>query len=244
MRTLLTISFIAMSMFIAPLVSAEPTQLEVSALAHGAKFIGDGTGGARITISDAETGAVLAEGITKGGTGDTGLIMKKAQPHWRPVTSEGAASFTATLDIEGPRHIAITASGPLDADMADQARASTTTWLMPGEHQSGDGRVVIELLGYFVQVKNLEMTDGVSVVVDVGMLCGCPVVPGGLWDANEIDMRAVLHGSSAEEVTSLQHVEGTLYHAGFAGEVGEPQVVEFQLRGKNDSNVTVKRVAL
>ncbi|MDX1455893.1 MAG: hypothetical protein R3217_10605, partial [Gammaproteobacteria bacterium] len=194
MRALLA-PILALSLFAAPL-QAEPTQLEVSALAHGAKFIGDRSGGARITITDAETGEILAEGITTGGTGNTRLIMAAEQPHWDSIATEGTASFVTELDIDSPLQLAITASGPLDAAPEDRVRASVMSWLLPGDSRTGDRRVIIELPGYLVDVLNIKQTEGrLEATVDISMLCGCPVIPGGWWDATRIDMQARLVGA-------------------------------------------------
>lgn len=244
MRNLMTIGLLAMALGLAGTAVAESTRIEVSALAHGAKFIGDRTGGARITIADAETGAVLAEGITEGGTGDTQRIMKAKQPHWAPIVTEGAASFATTLEIEAPRRLAITAVAPMDAALEDQVRASTVTWLLPGKPLAGEQRVVIELAGYFVTVEEVNQEDGVSAIIDVGMLCGCPVMPGGLWDADRIHMQAILAGSKGRETAELKHLEGTRYQVRFPGKVGERRFIEFHLQGKDDANVSVIRQAL
>ena len=52
-----------------------PTTVMVRVIAHDAKIIGSGVGGARVTIRDAQTGYTLASGLQVGGTGDTRSIM-------------------------------------------------------------------------------------------------------------------------------------------------------------------------
>ena len=59
---------------------AVPTDITVRVRAKDAKFVGDTMGGARVTIRDAETGELLAKGVTTGTTGDTSLIMKIVNP--------------------------------------------------------------------------------------------------------------------------------------------------------------------
>ena len=59
---------------------AEPTPVTVRVISQDAKFVGDGMGGARVTLRDARTGRVMANGVTKGGTGDTDQIMKLICP--------------------------------------------------------------------------------------------------------------------------------------------------------------------
>ncbi|HEX6202874.1 MAG TPA: hypothetical protein VF100_07720, partial [Thermoanaerobaculia bacterium] len=51
--------------------AAEETAVTVRVLSRDAKFVGSSMGGARVTIRDAETGTLLAEGVTAGSTGDT-----------------------------------------------------------------------------------------------------------------------------------------------------------------------------
>ena len=49
-------------MFAAGAARAEPTKIVVHVLAEGAKFIGSAVGGAQVTIRDARTGMLLAQG--------------------------------------------------------------------------------------------------------------------------------------------------------------------------------------
>lgn len=235
--------FLAVMAMMAGPAAAEPTRVEVSVLAHGAKFIGDKTGGARIVIAELQSGEVLAEGVTRGGTGDTDLIMRDSHGHWADVADDSAASFNTTLDIDEPVQLAITASGPVHAS-GEPARTSMVTWLLPGEDMAGENRMLLELHGYLVTLeKEAIRADGTGhVVVDLALLCGCPVIPDGLWDANRIDMHARLVGEHGSDVVDLEHTgQGTLYKAGFTGAVGKPEAVEFILRGRDDANVAFQR---
>ena len=175
---------------------AEPTTVVVRVLAKDAKFIGTGMGGAMVEIRNLDTGDVLASGLTSGGTGDTGLIMNS--PHGRgQVIGEGAASFAATLDITEPTRIQISAEGP--ASLPESAnRVSLTQWLLPGKHlNNGDG-VVLEMPGFALQAlapvagESLPVGGDVLVKVKMVMMCGCPITPGGLWDADKIEISASL----------------------------------------------------
>lgn len=218
--------------------AAEPTRIEVSALAHGAKFIGDKAGGVRITIADLETGDVLADGMTEGGTGDTGRILLESVGRWGDIVTDDTAVFSAELDIETPVQLAITASGPVNTD-AQPARASTVTWLLPGEDRTGKRRVVLELLGYLVEMAAVDIAgDGSGYVeIDLSMLCTCPVTPGGTWDAERIERSATLWGTSGKETVALEYAgEGTRYIARFSGRAGKPDKVAISLRGMTDSN--------
>ena len=54
---------------------AVQTRLVIRAHSKDAKFVGTSMGGARIVVTDSQTGKVIAEGLTEGGTGDTQKIM-------------------------------------------------------------------------------------------------------------------------------------------------------------------------
>ena len=54
---------------------AEPTEIVVRVLGNDSKFIGTSMGGMRVTLRDAQTGEILATGLTQGATGDTRRIM-------------------------------------------------------------------------------------------------------------------------------------------------------------------------
>jgi hypothetical protein len=159
----------------------------IRVVAHDAKIIGSGVGGARVTVVDAETGAFLAEGVQQGGTGDTELIM--STPHARDMTvydTEGAAGFLAELEIAEPRVVVISAAGPLGHPQAIQT-ASKQMLVVPGGHVEGDG-IVLELQGFIVEILSPEpltpVADELDLSVRVRHLCGCVIEPGGLWDAD------------------------------------------------------------
>lgn len=175
---------------------AVPTQVTVRAVSNDAKLIQDPVGGAHITIEDAETGAVLAEGRQTGDSGSTERIMQ--QPHERGASiyeAPGAAKYDTTLALTEPTRVRITAEGPLDYPHAMQT-TSKTVLLMPGEDVTGDG-ITLPLHGFIVEVlspaaADLSPGDDVSVRARVQMMCGCPTEPGGLWDSDRYTIRAEL----------------------------------------------------
>ena len=168
------------------------TRVVVRAVARDAKIIYDNVGGARITITDA-AGRVLAEGEQRGGSGDTNLIMNRAPRAEGVYATEGAAAFVAELDLQAPTVVTITAEGPLQPAHAAM-KSSKTMLLLPGEHVEGDG-VLIELHGFIVTVtgpETLAANTPAAVTATVAMMCGCTVTAGGLWDANGIEVNAVV----------------------------------------------------
>ena len=177
--------------------NAIPTDVVVRAVARDAKLIGSGVGGARIVIKDVKSGEILAQGIQTGGTGDMQRIM--LEPRSRGATvfdTEGAARFRATLMLEKPTLVDITAEGPLQPPHASQ-KAIKRVLLVPGKHILDDG-VVLELHGLIVEIvpqpSITPIVAGASVPVraKVRLLCGCPTEPGGMWDASDIEIVARL----------------------------------------------------
>jgi hypothetical protein len=174
--------------------SGTPTTVVVRAVANDAKLLQDPVGGAQIIIRDANTGAVLAEGIQTGDSGSTDKIMR--QPHERGATiyeAPGAAKFETTLTLNRPVPVEITAEGPLDYPHALQ-RARTSVLLVPGKDITGDG-IILTLNGFIVELlapSDLDVSPGETMTVRsrVRLLCGCPTEPGGLWDASRYDLRA------------------------------------------------------
>ncbi len=130
---------------------AVPTRVMVRAIARDAKIIGSGVGGAKITIKDVRSGRTLAEGIQKGKTGDTDLIMKEPRKREDSVfDTEGAAGFIATVMISQPTVVEIIAEGPLGSPQSMQ-RATKTMLLVPGKDVLGDG-VILEIHGFTIEL--------------------------------------------------------------------------------------------
>jgi len=130
---------------------AEETRITVHVLSHDAKMIGSSMGGARVTIRAVDTGELLAEGVTRGTTGDTGKLVVEPARRGVPVSTPEAGSFEATLDLEAPTRVEVGAYGPL-AQLQSAVSASRTLWLLPGKHLDvGDG-VLLELSGFAVDV--------------------------------------------------------------------------------------------
>ena len=194
--------FMAVGLLIALAVSAaafaEPTRISVSVLSKGAKFVGTSLGGARVTLKDAMTGEVLAQGVTQGSTGNTDKIMVKQHKPGGPVSSEGSARFVATLEIDEPRLIEVSAYGPM-AQLQATNRVSSTQWVVPGKHITGGDGWRLELPGFAVDVlvppshvKLSGVPQEVPLRANVTMMCGCPIEPDGLWDANRFEVKALL----------------------------------------------------
>jgi len=226
-----TLVLVGMGLLVAN-VAAQPTSITVRVLAKDAKFISTGMGGAMVEIRNADSGEILASGLTTGGTGDTGLIMNSAHGRGQAI-GEGAASFAATLDISEPTRIQISAEGP--AGMPESAnRVSLSQWLLPGKHlNNGDG-VVLEMPGFALQTlapvtgASLPVDSDVRVAVKMVMMCGCPIMPGGLWDADKIELSASvsLDGKALGDWPLEFAGEASQFHVQLpAAQAGDYQVV-------------------
>lgn len=191
----------------APEVFAQvKTEVMVRAQAKDAKFIGTSIGGAKIYIRNAETGEILAEGITEGSTGDTDLIMK--QPHERNqrLADENTAGFLATLDLRDPVFVTIEAYAPNNKKQA-RVVSSTQLWLLPGKHIKGDG-IVLEVPGFVVDILSPQAHErigeetSIQITANVILMCGCPVTEDGTWDANQYEVTAHIsrEGADAQEL--------------------------------------------
>lgn len=197
-------SLLLAGLFALPVVlvgqSPTPTTVVVRAIAQDAKIVGSGVGGARITIRDTRTGAVLATGLQEGGTGDTQAIMGDRPREGGVFDTEGAGHFEATIDLTEPTHVLIEAVGPLGTPHASQS-ATASLLLVPGRHLTGDG-VVLTLHGFTVELLEtpVELASGsrLDLRARITMLCGCPTEPGGLWDSSGYDLAVdLLHEGAA-----------------------------------------------
>ena len=209
-----------------------PTRVMVRVTANDAKIIGSGVGGARITIRDATSGEVLAEGVQEGSTGDTGLIMGSRERGGSVYATEGAGGYLAELSLTQPTRVLITGEGPLNSPQAMQATARSLL-LVPGRHVEGEG-VILELLGFTVELlspeggEELEMGRPLQVRGKVTMLCGCPTEPGGIWDSSEYEVlvQAVRKG----EVIGEWPMEFSGRTSHYTGSISFDQPGEVELR--------------
>ncbi len=195
-RKILLQSFLLI--FAVSIAQAEPTEIAVRVLSKGAKYVGTSMGGVRILIKDADTGELLAEGITQGSTGDTEKIMKESRKPHDPISTEDSAVYKAVLDLEEPRFVEVTAYGPL-AQRQSANRVSMTQWIVPGKHiTGGDGWTlimpgfVVDILSPPAHIKLSGASQEVKITANVTMMCGCPLEPGGLWNSDQFEIAAIV----------------------------------------------------
>lgn len=187
---------------------AKPTEITVRAISKDAKFIGSTMGGVRITLHDVETGELLASGVTAGSTGDTKRLVEQPRKRGTPLSDPKSAKFTATLDLDRPRLVEVKAHGPL-AQRQSAITVSSTQWVVPGKHVTGGDAWMLEMPGFVVDVlappahvKIKGAPQKISLKANVTMMCGCPIEPGGKWDAKTYEVAALLtrNGKPAKTV--------------------------------------------
>ena len=199
MRAIVIASLFIIGLGAAPVpAQAEPTDITVRVISRDAKFIGTSMGGVAITIRDARSGTIFARGVTQGGTGDTAKIMHKDGGRRARLADASAAKFETTLDLDAPRLIEVEAYGPLAQPQAAH-RVTASQWMVPGADLSGGDGWVLEMPGFVVDVlapsAHVRLpadTEEVELAANVVMMCGCPITPGGLWDAEDYTVRAMV----------------------------------------------------
>ncbi len=167
---------------------AEPTKITIRVISQDAKFVGDGMGGARVTLRDARSRKVLASGVTAGGTGDTRLIMESKGRSPILATPE-AASFTTTIDIDEPTKVNLEVEGPLNR-LGSIIHVSAERWIMPGQSTDIGNGWIIELPGLAITPNSTQEGQFLWIKAKVELMCGCPITPGGLWDAADYRVEA------------------------------------------------------
>ncbi len=175
-------------------MTAIPTKLTVRVIARDGKFLGDDIGGAQIDIHDVRSGELIASGHTHGGSGPTSLMTTPLTREQPIPTSDpadpanDACRFDATLLLEAPRMIEISAFGPLAAQQSAN-RVSATTWIYPGkdlapEHSDREDGFLLEIPGLLVPILDPpahylpwkpDLSQVIPIRANVTMMCGCPI---------------------------------------------------------------------
>jgi hypothetical protein len=135
---------------VAGVCGAAETRVMVRARTKDAKFIGTSMGGALVVIRKADTGEILASGLTSGGTGDTKRIMSDPHVRGAQITDPSTAGFEAKIDLAEPTFVTVEVSGPM-GQRQSAAKATVQTWLIPGKNVGGDG-LMVEIPGFAVNI--------------------------------------------------------------------------------------------
>ena len=190
----------AFGMAVATPAYAEPTRVVVRVLSQDGKFVGDHTGGARITLRDAMSGKTLAQGITKGGTGNTDRIMR-ATGRSPLLQTDGAATFDTIVDIAEPTLVDLEVAGPLGR-LGSLLQVKSQRWMVPGQAIDIGNGWMVELPGLAITPTAMRSGSAVVVQAKVELMCGCPITPGGEWDASEYVVTASVWSAGKKLVTT------------------------------------------
>lgn len=172
------------------------TRIVIRAKAEDAKFIGTSMGGALVIVKDALSGAILSQGMIRGSTGDTKRIMSTPWVRGERLADENTACYVAKLDLEEPKLIEIVIFAPYGQPQA-MAKASVTTWVVPGKHIEGDG-IVVDFPGLVVRVTEptahtfVTVPTKVRLAASVTPMCGCPVDMKTFWPPEAYEVAAYL----------------------------------------------------
>jgi hypothetical protein len=198
MRTRFLLSGLCIVLIVAS-AFAEPTEIIVHVKSKDAKFVGTTMGGALVTIRDVQTGELLAKGLTTGGTGNTEKIMITPVQRGASISDESAAKFVARIDISEPRLVEVSAYGP-EANLQSANKVTATQWVVPGKNITEGDAWTLELPGFVVKVLAPPAhsalggaPQSVEIKANITMMCGCPISPGGIWDANKLEVAALLY---------------------------------------------------
>lgn len=79
----------------------------------------------------------------------------------------------------------------------DAHKRTKPAWLISGKDIEGDG-LVLELPDFVVNIlssqvhENKTAANNIVVTANVVLMCGCPVTAGGIWDAEQYEVQALV----------------------------------------------------
>ncbi|MBD0825473.1 hypothetical protein ICJ85_15770 [Aestuariibaculum marinum] len=232
-------------------MSATETKIVVRVKAKDAKFIGSSLGGAYVIIRNNQTDEILAQGKTKGSTGNTDLIMNTPHQRGQAISDSNTAKFVATIDIDEPTFVTVEAFSPITNKQA-RINASTQLWLIPGKHILADG-LIIEIPGFIIDIlepRTHQYIPFASVEnkpfklrANIVMMCGCTIDKEGIWDSEKMEVKAIvkLNGNKLSEVP-LNFVSTNLFEAELTlAKKGDYEVIIYAY-SSNSGNTGVDKV--
>lgn len=205
---------------------AVQTKVMLRVRAADAKFIGSSVGGLNVVVTDAATGKLLDAGHISGGTGDTTALMKTPQTRGRSPPSADTGGFIATVDIDEPRRLKFSVTGPVGNPDATQ-QLTVTSWVVPDRDILGDG-LVLRLPGLAVKADEPKAGSGRwQLAAEVTLMCGCPITADGLWSAKSYEVHALLRRGG--ETVSEAPLAFTGQRDRFDGAMPVPPVGRYRL---------------
>ncbi|HET7464502.1 MAG TPA: hypothetical protein VFJ82_24800 [Longimicrobium sp.] len=187
------------------------TNVLVRVQARCGKFLGPDAGYSRVTLSDAASGAVLAQGIAQGGSGNLSPGFHPSSTRQPVVTTQStgeqtvlwlsalpatippAAGFRASLELDVPTLVRFTAES-LGPDGSPNGHLVTETMLLtPGVDLGAEPGVVLVIPGLIVKnVTPTESGTSLSLTATVTMMCGCPIDTDVPWLPSEFVVTATV----------------------------------------------------
>ncbi len=217
---------------------ATTTPMMIRVQAKGGKFLADDIGGAEVMVRDARTGQWLGGGRVQGP--DSGTLQANYVPsaslsavvtpgtpprvQWL-VPGPTTSGLTVHLPITQPTLLEVEAYGPLGGLQSAQ-RVVTRCWAVPGQPITQGPGFVVELPGLVVQVQqpptHLEYPKApasVSFLVNITMMCGCPIGNGLAWIPDDFTVTAAVErlgsGASPTPVGFTQIQNPSIFQGSF-----------------------------
>jgi len=182
---------------------ALPTSILVRVQALGGKFLGPDIGYSLVSIRDAGTGEVLAQGVA---SGDSGVLTTNTAPSAPPAgattntvitgtsfqwlsADSGTAGFQTTLDLDVPLLVDISAAALINGAPSSEHVTSARMWLTPGVDLTTEPGLVLVMPGLNVQFLTPNpvqpASSPLSITVWVTMMCGCKISTTTDWPPSE-----------------------------------------------------------
>lgn len=222
------------------------TQVLVRVQAKGGKFLGPDAGYSQVTLTDTDTGMVLAQGVAEGGSGTlTGGFAASATrqqvvtpmwgtqvPLWLSATpGQPTAGLTATLDLDAPALVQFTADALTNGTPNGHA-VTQTMWIIPGADLTAEPGVVLVIPGLIVNILSVAITAGhpsLMVTAWVTMMCGCKIDPTLPWLPGEFVVTATLADMDGNVVAQAPLVFQTTSTFGTAQPLTAPRGGSYNL---------------
>jgi len=120
---------------------------------------------------------------------------------------------------------------------------SATQWIVPGKDVTGGDAWLLEMPGLVVDVlsppahrKLKGAPQTIKLRANVTMMCGCPIAPDGLWDAEEFEIVAIVKRDGRETARLPMKFAGVPSQFEAAWETKEPGVYDVTVYAHQPAN--------
>lgn len=193
------------------------TQVLVRVQAKGGKFLGPDAGYAQVTLRNATSGEVLAQGIADGGAGALSGSFSPAAARQAIVTplfgtetvlwlsapaGQPTAGLTASLALDAPTLVEFSAASLTNGEPNGHT-VSQTMWVEPGVDLTEEPGVVLVMPGLIVTILETAVSAGepaLSLTARVTMMCGCKIDPTLPWLPAEFSVTATVTDAGGKVV--------------------------------------------